>query len=276
MGQTQVQWEQKWEQRNRRMLQFIADYYPDTRQNEALRNLWKLQDAPLDSCELETLNGLLAVIEAVDHQRGIDRKRADTIDPDGVDSAYFKEDVLPPVIQLYLSCSAVQSRNVTSFLIVTALDTELYPLRREAESPSLIQTGNKRVDQGLAMHVGSGLTFVIVGILIQLLLAIFAFAVGWSWIGFALVAYTLYGAVLFVWRRRKVRALLIEMGLKLAGFVSALSLIRNEITSRVYNTEAVIRRLKALETDGVYIPSYVFSLLDLELYRGTVRGGSVA
>jgi hypothetical protein len=222
--------------------------------------LWGSDEVSAD--EDEFLDGLADVLEAVRQQSKTDKAGGDPADVDGVDSVYFKEQVLPNVIRCYLAAPNVQSPNAAAFLAAVALDTEIYPLKREAKDPTLIRTGNSHVDAGVAQLSQASTWIYSVGFVVQLGVALVAYLLDWFIISIGIFLYTIYGITIFGWRRHRGRRALLEFGLNLSGIASRLELIKRELSSRTYNAEAIVRRLKALEAEGAYIPSYVFSLLE--------------
>jgi hypothetical protein len=112
-------------------------------------------------------------------------------------------------------------------------------------------------------HKGSsGVGTWIVGILLLLFAALFA-AAGISWLAIGLLLGTIWIFVAHSRRKTKINAALGEIGQSLRGVHNKLAQIRDEVASGSYNSAAIQERLKAAETEGAYVPSIIYSLLQI-------------
>lgn len=93
--------------------------------------------------------------------------------------------------------------------------------------------------------------------------ALASFAV-WNWLpwlAYVLAAYAVYAALADLRMRHKLRAAKVQV--QIAMHASRLEVIRDEIARGNFNAAAIKTRLQEIEKDRGYIPSIVYTLIDL-------------
>ena len=100
-----------------------------------------------------------------------------------------------------------------------------------------------------------------------LALAALAALAGFPWVAIGLVLLVVWIVVSRILQGRKVRKAVIAFGQKLRLVHHKLSIVRDEIASGNYNSDVVKERLGSLEREGTYVPSILYSLLDVRTHR---------
>jgi len=90
---------------------------------------------------------------------------------------------------------------------------------------------------------------------------------GFRWVAIGLVALFIWSVVGGIWQGWRVRKTIFEAGQKLLAVHGKLSIVRDEIASGNYNANIMKERISSLEKEGVYVPSIIYSLLNLPTRR---------
>jgi hypothetical protein len=180
-----------------------------------------------------------------------------------IDDAEFKGE-LPEIASLYLSTPGFQSAPRTDFLCKALLDTEIYPLKREMEDPSIaIPTifgadvaavvNRNRSSSGYGTWIGA--TALALFGLIFLVTELF-------WVGLILIGCGVSIVAARMRKQSKIKAGLAEISQRLRSIHGPMVSIRNEIEGGGYSASTMQVRLKNLESAGAYFPSIIYSLLE--------------
>ncbi len=249
---------------------FISRNYTGTSADKGLALKRQLDEcAPFGSVESDFLLGALGeLLEAYENQRAVDRNPKSTESWPRIDDADFKKGI-PDIAHRYLELPDVQAPGVTNYLCCALLDTELYPLAREMKGPRNVisSAGGPQVAMAMFSHSLFGRIFTWFINFIFLTLAALAVLAGFLWVAIGLVVLVMWSVVGGIWQGRRVKKLVFEVGQKLRLAHSKLSIIRDEIGSGNYNSDIVKERLRSLEAEGTYMPSILYSLLDLPTRR---------
>ena len=95
--------------------------------------------------------------------------------------------------------------------------------------------------------------------------ALASFAV-WNWLpwlAYVLAACAVYAALADLRMRHKLRAAKVQVQIAMQAIASRLEVIRDEIARGNFNAPAIKTRLQEIEKDRGYIPSIVYTLIDL-------------
>jgi hypothetical protein len=207
-------------------------------------------------------NDIGLVLEAYASQRAADPKSMPNAIWPCIDHAEFKIEI-PRIAETYLRLTEIHVPPITNFLCRALLDSEIYPLGREVNDPvsAIASASGPRVAAAvLDQQSASAVATWMGGIALLVVAALFAIAeVNW------LAVLLLIGAVwLFVARSRrtaKINTALAEVSQRLRAIYNRLVQVRDEVSGGSYNSAAIEARLKAAETDGAYVPSIIYSLL---------------
>jgi len=174
----------------------------------------------------------------------------------------------------YLDSKFIHNSFLTNSILAQVIDTELIPLEYEVGgithpmatsevraarfvgapvkwSNLLPYPWNKLVSAGLS------LIFLIIGIFI----IIFFVSADLNWLAW------IFG-ILFAWHyigKIFLSANSVKTKRKLAGLGANLKVIRDEIGSHSYDGKVIAERMKKLESDGLYVHSLVYPLLELSI-----------
>ena len=182
-----------------------------------------------------------------------------------IDHAHYKVE-LEHLAGRYTQTPELQAPCFTHTITATMLDTELYPLRREAEEPKYVLASQvAKIAPGVAMQLALGRFGAALSWTFILLFALGATYL-WDrvpWLAYALAAYALYSAVVDLRMRLKLRQAKAQAKVFMHGIVSRLELARDEIERGNFNAEAISNRLNQIEKDGGHVPSIAYTLLSL-------------
>jgi hypothetical protein len=208
------------------------------------------------------------LLDAYENQRELDLNPKSTKSRPLIDDADFKEEI-PDMAHRYLELPGVQAPGVTNYLCCALLDTELYPLAREMKDPTdaISSAGGPQVARVMFSHSLFGRIFAWFINFIFLALAALAALAGFPWVAIGLVVLVVWSVVGGIWQGRRVKKAVFGVGQKLRLAHGKLSIIRDEIGSGNYNSDVVKERLRSLEAEGTYVPSILYSLLDLPARR---------
>lgn len=250
---------------------FLDRMFPVGPQRQNVARMAEGEDDDYETTEV--LNGLLQIDEAYFNQSVADRDptAAHTLYP-LIDDLHFKSEIAA-IAGRYLETPKLHAKQLSLFLVLALLDTELYPLRRDVRNPIDVlarATENPQIKLILFSRSGFGrVTNWIVSIML-LILALAAFAYDLAWIGTLLAALLIWQAVsvLLTSRRVKKAASLVEGNM--TASLRSLELIRSELVTGGFDADAMRQRLQRAEQSGLYVPSLVYPLLQLTAPRHAV------
>jgi hypothetical protein len=181
-----------------------------------------------------------------------------------IDDADFKQDIIG-IAKRYIDLPDLHAPGMTRLLACAVMDTELYPLAREMEDPAMAmaRVGGPKVALAMFSQTTFGrISGWIVSVVILGIAAVSWF-LGLSWLAIALAVFLAWGISREIISGRKIRAVIFKGGLKLRALHQMLGLIRTEIASGSVNTPVIKERLRTSEREGAYVPSILYSLLEL-------------
>jgi hypothetical protein len=161
----------------------------------------------------------------------------------------------------YLGKPWMQCRLATDFLLRAVLDTELLPLKREANDHQGVVAPFLRGAWWwrpvLSAFLGASVIYAVIN----------------GDIIFAIMAAALLG--LLFYRAPKHNPAMSEIRETLPHLLGLLDDVRREVASGAYDAGVLSERLKRAETEGAVIPSIAFSLLKLRATQEQVTDSSV-
>jgi hypothetical protein len=239
---------------------FISKNYSADRALALTRQLNEYLRPPEVAFLIEAVSELL---DAYENQRKLDLNPKSTKSWPLIDDADFKQEI-PDMARRYLKLPGVQAPGVTNYLCCALLDTELYPLAREMKDPSdaISSAGGPQLaramfSQSLFGRISAFTSFII------LALSAFAALTGFRWAAIGLIVLVIWIVVGHISHGGRVKKFVFAFSQKLRVAHSKLSNVRDEIRSGNYNSDVVKERLRLLEAEGTYVPSILYSLLDL-------------
>ena len=244
---------------------FLSRNYSPERAIALTSQLDEFPRSPEADFLIEAVSELL---DAYENQRQLDLNPKSRKGYPLIDDADFKKEI-PDMARRYLELPEVQAPGVTNYLCCALLDTELHPLAREMKDPraSISSAGGPQAALTMFSHSGLGRVFWWFTIFVFLALAALAAFAGFRWVAIGLAVLVIWSAVGRIWQGRRVRKLIAVSGVKLRAMHGKILLVRDEIASGNYNANIIKERLSSLETEGAYVPSIIYSLLDLPTRR---------
>ena len=246
---------------------FLGRMFPHPAQRQDAARM--LQNDHDDYEATEVLGGLLQIDEARFNQSLVDSKRSDDSLYPLIDHLHFKDEIVG-IAGRYIETPMLHSRPLSLFLLVTALDTELYPLKRDVRNPLEIMsryTENPNVKLALfsQSQFGRGSNWIMR--LLMLSLASAALFNEWYWIGSAITALLVWHLISSFLLKRHVRKASFVVQENMTASRRSLELVRSEIATGGFDADAMSQRIKRSEESGLFVPSVVYPLLQLSAPR---------